>query len=556
MSLSPLVFTGVSTFSTDFQSIQSRQLQIAQIPITQLQNRQSDNTQRKQLLGTLNTAVAALGSSIAALGAIGGNKGLTATSSDASVSVMNTGAAQSASYTVSNIQSLAKQASETSVTGYADSSTAAVSATGSVQLVLGSTSYDITLAADKNNLSGLRDAINASGAGVTASILTTGNASNPNYLVVSANNNGATTLQLNDNTAGGPVALLSHAQPISETSKQTYADATTATVSQNSSMQLVLGGATYSFALAQNNLNGLVSAINSIAGSPVTATIQTSGGRSSLVVTANKIGDTSLQLNDIPAVGSPVNLLSGVNNNANQGTNAVFNLNGIAISRNTNSINDIIPGLTFNLLNTNAGSVTMSLASNRSQLSNALGDLTAKYNAVVDQLDAQFGPNAGLLSADYAIQAVMDDMHRVTAYQGTGSNNMSLAALGVKLDTAGKMSFDPNVLSSLTDSQVSDGFKFLGSSTSGFGLISSQFTQLSDPISGLIKTEQGGIDTANQRLTNQIGDLNTRISVMQHALTQQLQRADAAVSALQSQQQMLTSSIQAINLGLYGKNTG
>jgi flagellar capping protein FliD len=79
---------------------------------------------------------------------------------------------------------------------------------------------------------------------------------------------------------------------------------------------------------------------------------------------------------------------------------------------------------------------------------------------------------------------------------------------------------------------------------------------LSDPISGLIKTEQSGIDTANQRLTNQIGDLNTRVSIMQAALTQQLQRADAAVSALQNQQQMLTSSIQAINLGLYGKNTG
>lgn len=553
MSTSPLVFTGVSTFSNDFQTIQSRQLQIGQIPITQLQNRQSDNTQRKQLLGTLNTALGALGSSMAALGAIGGNKGLTATSSDASVSVVNTGSTQPASYAISNIQSLAKQATETSVSGYADSSTAPVSSTGSLQLVLGSTSYNITLGAGKNNLLGLRDAINASGAAVTATILTTGNATNPNYLMVSANNNGATTLQLNDNTVAGPVALLNHAQPISETTAQTYADATTAPVSTSGSMQIVLGGTTYNFAVAQNNLNGLADAINNASGAPVTATVAASGGRFSLVVKANSIGATTLALNDVPAVGNPVNLLSSVNNNANQGSNAVFNLNGITISRTTNTINDVIPGLTFNLLNTNTTStVNLTLASDRSQLSNALSGLVSTYNAVVDQVNSQFGPNAGLLSGDFAIQAVLDDMRQLTTY--SGSNSMSLAALGVTLDTTGKMSFDPKVFNGLSDKSISDAFSYLGSSSTGFGAIAQQFTQLSDPIGGLIKTEQNGIDTANQRLAAQIDDLSARLAATQAALTRKLQRADASVSGLQSQQQILTSSIQAINLSLFGKN--
>jgi flagellar capping protein FliD len=79
---------------------------------------------------------------------------------------------------------------------------------------------------------------------------------------------------------------------------------------------------------------------------------------------------------------------------------------------------------------------------------------------------------------------------------------------------------------------------------------------LSDPISGLIKTEQNGLDTANQRLTTQITALNTRLSLMQTALNQQLQKADAALASLESQQRVLTASVQAINLALYGKNFG
>jgi hypothetical protein len=46
MSIGPLVFTGVSTFSNDFQTILSREQQIEQIPIKALQNQQADLLQK------------------------------------------------------------------------------------------------------------------------------------------------------------------------------------------------------------------------------------------------------------------------------------------------------------------------------------------------------------------------------------------------------------------------------------------------------------------------------------------------------------------------------
>ena len=556
MSTSPLVFTGISSFSSDFQTILTRQAQIGQIPITALQNQQADNTQKSQLLDTMNGTVSDLASSIAALGSLGNGRSLLASSSDPSISITNTGATQPATYTISDVQSLAQPASENSIVGYADSTLSPVPS--NLELVLGSNAYNITLGAGKNNLAGLRDAINASGAPVSASILTTGTGATPNYLVVSADNAGATTLQLNDMTnPASPVALLNDSQPISETSAQTYADRASTAVSSNNSLQLVLGSNTYNITLApgENNLNGLASELNNIAGNPVTASVSTSNGVSSLVVTANQLGAATMQLEDMPASGPPTNLLSAVNNNAVQGSNAVFKLNGISISKATNSINDIIPGLTFNLLSQPSGSVTLSLNSDRSQLTNALGDLTTKYNAVVDQIDAQMGSNAGLLSGDFAVRAVQDDLRQLTTYSAASSST-SLATLGVTFDSTGKMQFDPTAVNSLTDAQLSDAFKYLGSSTTGFGVVASQFTQLSDPVSGLIKTEEDGLSNENTQLGNRIDDLSTRLASVEAALNLQLQQADAAVASLQSQQQVLSASVQSVDLALYGKNWG
>ena len=198
-TISPLVFTGISTFSNDFQTVLTRAVSIASLPLKQLQNSDSDVLQQKQLLGSLGDGVGALGTSIAALGKIAQNKALVAGSSDsATVSVQATGATEGATYTISNITSVASAASETSKTGYADSTATQISSTGTVRLVIGSNHYDIVLKPGANNLVGLRDAINKLGVGVTASVLTTGTGLNPNYLSISANSSGATTLQILD----------------------------------------------------------------------------------------------------------------------------------------------------------------------------------------------------------------------------------------------------------------------------------------------------------------------------------------------------------------------
>ena len=231
----PLYFTGVSTYSSDFQSIIQRAVQIAEIPVTNLQNEEATINSQEEALTSLEPTVSALGADVTNLGTLASTQGLSASSSASTVvSVVNTGASGPASYTVSDIKSLASAASETSLQGY--SSTQSVSANGLVNLVVGSNAYQLNLTGSgENNIAGLAQAINNASAGVTASVLTAGSTE---YLSVSGNNTGATTLQLNNATT---TDLITSRGTGTETSLAGYLDETSTPVSAAGQMQLVLG---------------------------------------------------------------------------------------------------------------------------------------------------------------------------------------------------------------------------------------------------------------------------------------------------------------------------
>src|ERR1700733_2292372 len=546
----PLYFTGLSQFSNDFQSIIQRAVQIADIPVQNLQNEQATNTADENALTALEPTVTALGTDVANLGTLASTQGLSASSSDSStVTAVNTGATAPATYTVSDITSLASAASETSLQGY--SATQSVSASGLVNLVIGSNTYQLNLtAAGDNTVSGLAQAINSANAGVNATVLTAGST---NYLSVSADNTGATTLQLNNVT---PADLISSNGTGTETSLQTYSDETSAPVSTTGQLQLVVGSQTYSLSLsaANNNLNGLVSAING-AGAGVTASVTGSAGAYSLSLTAAS-GPTTIQLNDLQ---NPTNLIS----DTNQGSNASFTLNGIAtpIVESSNTITDVIPGLSFTLLNTlPSGSVTLSLATDPSQLSSALQTFVTDYNTLVSAVESQQGQNAGPLQGNLIVNQISSAMQDLVTYWDPTSTGgvQSLSDLGVSFSTTGtgQMSFDSSTFNALSDAQISGAFQFLGSANSGFAALASNFTQLTDPITGMIQAQISGYETTNTDLANQITTGQAYAAEVQQNAPSQVEAADALVAQLESEQNIVDSSIQSVNYSLYGRQVG
>lgn len=536
----PIYFTGLSSYSSDFQQIIQRAVQIADIPITNLQSQETTNDDELSELQTLQPEVAAVASDVTALGTLAGSQALSATSSDSSiVSAEDTGATSPATYTISDITSLASAASETSLQGY--TATQAVSANGTVDLVVGSNTYQLNLTGSGDNtIQGLADAINNAGAGVTATVLT---ADSSQYLTISANHTGATTLQLNDVSAGD---LVSSTGTGTETLQQTYADDSSTQVSSSGLFQLTVGSNTYSLDVSSdNNLDGLVQAINN-ADAGVTASVTGSSGDYSLSISASS-GTPTIQLN------STTDLVS----DTNQGSNASFSLNGIPITESSNTITDAIPGVSLTLNSTTTGSATISLASDPTQLSSALQNLVNDYNTLAATVQAQYGSSAGPLDGDPTITQISDDMQQlVTYYNPTSSSTIhSLSDLGISLSDTGQMSFDQSTFDSLSPTQISDAFAYLGSSTSGFGALAGNFTQISDPTDGVIEDEENGLNSNNTSIGDQITTLTNQASQIQTAATTEAQEADALCAQLEQQQSTLDASLESLSYVLYGKPT-
>jgi len=452
--LAPQTFVGVSQYSSDLQSILTRAVQIAELPIQALQTQQADMVSRITALGNLQTDVNAMATSLTNLSTVAASRGVTATSSDSNtVTATVNGNLAPTTYTITNLTSIAAPASETSVNSFSDATATQVSASGTMTLKLGSQTATITLSPAANNLVGLADAINAAtdangdSIPVTATILTASD--NQDYLSVTANNPGQTTLTLSEGAAGA-------------------------------------GGADF-------------------------------------------LTDT------------------------NQGSDTKFTLNGnISVDSQSTTINSVIPGLTLNVLKPDLdGTVTISLNSNASSLENALSDFVSKYNTLLTDVNAQVGQSGGALDGDSVMSALRDDMRQLTNYTGSGAVR-SLYDLGITMDDSGTMSFDPTALNSMSDTQLQAAFAYVGSNSTGLAALGKVFTQLGDPVDGIIENEVTGYNTTETNINNQVTLKATQVSQMQQNLQLQLAAADSMIADLESQQNMLTSTIEAMNYTSYG----
>lgn len=207
MGISPLAFTGISKFSEDFQTILKRTVAIASLPVQSLQNDQKTVLEKKAALGDLRSAVGGLGSALEALGTVADGRALAASTSSTAVTASVTSGASPGLYQITEITSLASPAVATSAAGYDTSNATRISTAvdRTVELSVGGTLTSITLTAATDNLQGLRDAINALNAGVTASIFNTGQASAGNFLVLTAATSGAQSLEVRT-TPGAPLS--------------------------------------------------------------------------------------------------------------------------------------------------------------------------------------------------------------------------------------------------------------------------------------------------------------------------------------------------------------
>ena len=198
-SSTPATFLGNSAFSADLQQVITRAVSIASLPITQLQNQLATLTGQQIELQTLGSKFQSLQNALDAIDSASSADSFSAAVGVPAVASVSVGsAAQAGNYSIDilSVGSQTNTISPNTLLAVADPSSGNISASAAFTLTVDGQTFSISDA--DNSLNGLAQAINASGAGVQATIVNVGG-STPDYrLSLQGTHYAPTTIQLND----------------------------------------------------------------------------------------------------------------------------------------------------------------------------------------------------------------------------------------------------------------------------------------------------------------------------------------------------------------------
>lgn len=311
---------------------------------------------------------------------------------------------------------------------------------------------------------------------------------------------------------------------------------------------------------------GIVSAINGAKAGVKAQLIDTGANGVAVVVTgpegaanAFTLGAVSNGADNLPTATA----VTGVDfsTRAEAAADARFTLNGLAVTRSTNQVSDVIEGVTLELYTTTAGSARVDLQRDTSGIKSRVQALVTAYNSLQDSLDvladrdSEVETFGGALAGDTLLRGIRNQVRSIfTTQSSTPGEAVSYARhAGLSLDRAGRLTLDEAKLdTALADNfdQTMVMFSAGTSNKSVYGLdkagLAGDAVRRIDRMlrsNGLI---EGQIGTANKRLEEHSADLarlEERMEKLLARYTRQFAAMDDIVGRSSSTRSSLESSL-------------
>tara|TARA_A100001234_G_scaffold49540_1_gene41547 strand:- start:852 stop:2483 length:1632 start_codon:yes stop_codon:yes gene_type:complete len=135
------------------------------------------------------------------------------------------------------------------------------------------------------------------------------------------------------------------------------------------------------------------------------------------------------------------------------GVDAAFTVDGISMTRSSNSISDLFKGYTLDLLTTNSSAIKISSSQNLTTIENLLNDFIDSYNVIYAGISAMSmqsstGGEAGPLSGDSLARRIQRDLRNYTStsIKGYEDGPYTLSLLGVQTNRDGTLGLNTNTL--------------------------------------------------------------------------------------------------------------
>jgi flagellar hook-associated protein 2 len=413
--------------------------------------------------------------------------------------------------------------------------TAAITALQTQQTSLGAQNTEIgtitsDLAALQNAAAALRDPLGA----LSAEAATSSNSS-----VVTA-------------TASGIAVAGSHSIVVSSlaTTGSYYSDVPASSTLAAGSFQIQVGtnaAATVTVDSTNNTLSTLAESINNQNIGVNASVIQDATGSRLALVSA-----TSGAPGDLTVSGA----YAGLNfHKAATGLNAVLSVDNVPISSASNTVSNVINGVTLNLgsASLNNAAVTVNISPDSTQATTAINAFVSAYNTVVGDISSQFnvasnGTGGGPLEADNSLREVQSQLLGAVSYSISGNGGaVNLASIGVNLNDDGTLSVDNSALSTALSANYTGVQNLFQNATTGFSQnLNTVINNFTAPKTGILTLDAQSVTSTASGLNQQIIDLQAALADQEQNLTSVYSKVNATLQELPLLESQITQQLASV----------
>ncbi|MDP2601849.1 MAG: flagellar filament capping protein FliD [Deltaproteobacteria bacterium] len=313
-----------------------------------------------------------------------------------------------------------------------------------------------------------------------------------------------------------------------------------------------------------NTLAGLKSAINS-SGAAVAASIVNAGTSASpdyrLVVQSKQTGTINAATISGTLAGG-ADPFAGGGEEVQAAADALFSVNGLTITRSSNTVSDVVTGVTVVLLqegdrdgvveSTDASAkVTVSVDS--TAMKSSIKDLADSFNTVNKIVNDQFTLNPdtkrqGALAGDASLRGVIARLrNQLSAASQSDGGFRYLSDIGIKFQKDGSLTLDEAKLSSALEEDPTGVSNLFTLVQNGIGKrIPDSIDDYVSSVDGTLTFRQKGLRTSIDNIDKKVAREESRIAAMDERLTKQFSALEQMVSQLKAQGDYLSQQMTAL----------
>lgn len=328
-----------------------------------------------------------------------------------------------------------------------------------------------------------------------------------------------------------------------------FADSNTTTIGNAGDQMTIQVGSSssnsFTVTIGGKTLEGIRDAINNAADNKgVTASILNTNAGYQLVLSSDQTGTanaftTSFTDSGGASISDPLSLST-----TQSAADAVISVNGQQATRSTNTISDVIQGVTLNLADTNASgtTTTLTVANDQSTVKTNIQSFVDAYNTLKTALDKL---QSGALSGDNTVSLIRSQLLNVlnTPASGVSTSYSYLAGIGVSIQKDGSMGIDSTQLDNALNTDPKGVANLFLDSTQGFATRLANVAQEMAASGGLVDTETQSINSDISSLQNQIDTEQKNLDLKRQSLQNQYSALDALMGTMQTTSQFLTQQL-------------